>query len=200
MKRIGILGGSFDPIHEAHISLAQDALLMCELDKVIFIPAKIQPFKINNNVTSAVDRLAMVTRAVSDLPGMEVCDYEINSKGISYSYLTMRAIRNKYPDAEIFFITGTDAFLMIEKWREAEEMLENYSYIVGTRPGYKERELNECMTRINREHGTFIINIENTQLDISSTEIRKRVASGLSLNGLVPSTVEEYIKSNNLYR
>lgn len=200
MNRIGILGGSFDPIHEAHISLAKDALLMCELDKVIFVPANIQPFKLDNYVTSASDRFAMVKEAISDVPGMEVSDYEISSQGVSYSYITMRAMREKYKDAELFFITGTDAFLMIEQWRESEEMLDNYSYIVGTRPGYKEKELNECMTRINSKYGTFIVNIENVQLDISSTEIRNRVAHGLSLSGLVPSKVEEYIKKNNLYR
>ena len=200
MKKIGIFGGSFDPIHEAHISLAQDALTQCSLDSVILVPAKLQPFKLDKQVTPAEDRLKMVQLAAEDKPGINVSDYEICNDCISYSYLTMREMTRLNPGSRLYFITGTDAFLMVEQWKEASELLSRYSFIVGTRPGYREDELKECMERIRRMHGTEIINIDNIQIDVSSTEIRARLSEGKSIRGLVPIAVEEYIINKGLYR
>jgi len=200
MNRIGIFGGSFDPIHEAHVYLAKDALVDCNLDKVILVPAKLQPFKLDKKVTPAQDRLAMVKLAVDDIQELEVSEYEILSDGVSYSYLTMREMQKRYPEAKLYFITGTDAFLLIEKWREAEEMLCNYSYIVGTRPGYKEEELAAVIARVEQNHGTEVIHIPNTQIDVSSTEIREKAAAGESIKGLVPDAVYDYITEQGLYR
>lgn len=200
MKKIGIFGGSFDPIHEAHISLAQDALTQCSLDSVILVPAKLQPFKLDKQVTPAEDRLKMVQLAAEDKPGINVSDYEICNDCISYSYLTMREMTRLNPGSRLYFITGTDAFLMVEQWKEASELLSCYSFIVGTRPGYREDELKECMERIRIMHGTEIINIDNIQIDVSSTEIRARLSEGKSIRGLVPIAVEEYIINKGLYR
>ncbi|MDO4393277.1 MAG: nicotinate-nucleotide adenylyltransferase [Bacillota bacterium] len=200
MKKIGIFGGSFDPIHEAHISLAQDALRECNLHKVILVPAKLQPFKLDKQVTPAEDRLEMVRRAAQGEENIDVSDYEICRDEISYSYLTMREMSTKYHGCRLYFITGTDAFLMIEKWMEAEELLNSYSFIIGTRPGYREDELKECMNRIKDKYGTEIININNVQIDVSSTEIRDKLAAGKSIKGLVPVAVENYINEKGLYR
>ena len=200
MRSIGIFGGSYDPIHEAHISLARDAYEQLNLDLLILVPAKLQPFKLDKKVTSAEDRLEMVRLAVDGIPGLGVSDFEIKSDGVSYSYLTMRHMRETYPDAKLYFVTGTDAFLAIEKWMEAEEMLTNYSYVIGTRPGYKEDELKQVMKRVHEKFGTEVININNIQIDVSSTEIRERVSEGRSIMGMVPTAVEEYINAKGLYR
>ncbi|MBQ0078868.1 MAG: nicotinate-nucleotide adenylyltransferase [Eubacterium sp.] len=199
-EMIGIFGGSFDPIHEAHISLAKDALDLCNLDKVIFVPARLQPFKLNKKVTPAEDRLTMVQLATYHEDKFEVSDFEINSQEVSYSYLTMRYMQKMHPDARLCFITGTDAFLMIEKWANAEEMLTNYSYIIGTRPGYKEEELAQVMARVKDNFGTDVVNIRNKQIDVSSTEIRDKLADGESVDGLIPEAVIEYIENKGLYR
>lgn len=200
MKKIGVLGGTFDPVHMGHTGLAEDALRLMGLDEVILMPAKLSPFKLNKNVTPAEDRLAMVKLVAEKIEGITVSSYEMDAEGISYTYLTMRAVRKMYgADSRLYFITGTDAFLSIERWKEAEELLFNYSYIVGTRPGYREDELTECIDRIRRVYNTEVRNIDNVQLDISSTEIRNIILSGKSAKGLIMPEVEEYIKMKGLY-
>ena len=200
MNKIGIFGGSFDPVHEAHISLAKDALQQCELDSVIFVPAKIQPFKAGRDVTAVEDRLAMVRLGIAGEPGMDFSEFECRSEGISYSYLTMRYMADKYKNTDLYMIMGTDSFLMIEKWKNSKELLQNYSFIVGSRPGYREDELKECISRLRNEYGVLVVNIDNIKMDISSTDIRNRIRDGRSILGLVPESVERYIQDRGLYR
>lgn len=201
MKKIGIFGGTFDPVHLGHINLALDAKLQAGLDKVIFIPAKLQPFKLDKRVTDGKDRLAMLREAVSDISGLEVSSYELDAEGISYTYLTMRAMKKAFgDDAKLYFIMGTDSFLKLEKWKNSRELLETCSYIIGTRPGYKHEELELCIERICRDYNTEVRNIDNVQLDISSTEIRRRIDKGISCGDLIPDKVERYIKDNGLYK
>lgn len=201
MKKIGIFGGTFDPVHLGHINLALDAKLQAGLDKVIFIPAKLQPFKLDKRVTDGKDRLAMLREAVSDISGLEVSSYELDAEGISYTYLTMRAMKKAFgDDAKLYFIMGTDSFLKLEKWKNSRELLETCSYIIGTRPGYKHEELELCIERICRDYNTEVRNIDNVQLDISSTEIRRRIDKGISCGDLIPYKVERYIKDNGLYK
>ena len=201
MKKIGIFGGTFDPVHLGHINLALDAKLQAGLDKVIFIPAKLQHFKLDKRVTDGKDRLAMLREAVSDISGLEVSSYELDAEGISYTYLTMRAMKKAFgDDAKLYFIMGTDSFLKLEKWKNSRELLETCSYIIGTRPGYKHEELELCIERICRDYNTEVRNIDNVQLDISSTEIRRRIDKGISCGDLIPDKVERYIKDNGLYK
>lgn len=200
MKKIGILGGTFDPVHLGHIGLAKDAKEQAGLDELVFVPAKLQPFKLDKKITSGEDRLKMINLAAEDFEGFKVSSYEMNSKGISYTYLTLRNMKELYgSDSKLYFITGTDAFLKIEYWKESRELLENYSFIIGSRPGYRAEELTECIERIRRGYNTEIKNINNTQIDISSTEIRERLKFGASASDLIPEKVEEYIKTKGLY-
>ena len=199
MGRIGIFGGSFDPIHKGHIGLAKDSVTECGLSKVILVPARQQPFKQGKKVTPAADRLAMVSLAIADEPQLEASDFEIHSGEVSYTYLTMREMRLLYPDDELFFITGTDSLLMIEKWRNAEELLTNYSFIVGSRPGYRDDELRECMEHLRDTYGTFVVGIHNTQIDVSSTQIRDIARDGGDISGFVPEAVRNYIVERELY-
>ena len=201
MKKIGILGGTFDPVHLGHINLAIDAKAQAGLDKVIFVPAKLQPFKLDKNVTAGEHRLAMIKEAIDGIDGLEVSPYELEAEGISYTYLTVRAMKKRFgTDARLYFITGTDSFLRIETWKNAEELIRSCSYIIGTRPGYRKQELDICIERIRRDYNTEVINIDNTQFDISSTEIRKRLESGLPCSDLIPEKTERYITANGLYK
>ena len=201
MKKIGILGGTFDPVHLGHINLAIDAKAQAGLDKVIFVPAKLQPFKLNKKVTAGEHRLAMIKEAIDGIDGLEVSPYELEAEGISYTYLTVRAMKKRFgTDARLYFITGTDSFLKIETWKNTEELIRSCSYIIGTRPGYRKQELDICIERIRRDYNTEVINIDNTQFDISSTEIRKRLESGLPCSDLIPEKTERYITANGLYK
>lgn len=200
IRKIGIFGGSFDPVHLGHTGLAEDAMKQAGLEKIVFIPAKLQPFKLDKKLTSGEDRLEMLKLAAGNTEGFEISTYELDNEGISYSYLTMRAMQEKYgDDVKLYFITGTDAFLKIDQWKNAEELLTEYSYVIGTRPGYKQEELSLFIERIRKEYGTEIINIDNVQIDVSSTEIRDMISRGGSAEGLISSEVERYIRNNGLY-
>ena len=201
MKKIGVYGGTFDPVHNGHVSLAIDAVDMVSLDAVIFMPVYIQPFKQGKKLADGTDRLRMLELAAEDHPALAVSNYEMKSESVSYTYKTLRMLKDVYEEEDkIFFLCGTDSFLKIETWMNAEELLDSYSYIVGTRPGYKEEELKETIERIRADHGTEIVKIKNRQVDVSSTLIRERAAGGLSVTGLVPEKVERYIVENGLYK
>lgn len=201
MDRIGIFGGSFDPVHLGHTGLAEDAMKQLGLSKVVFIPARLQPFKLDKKLASGDSRMDMLRLATEDMKDIEISSYELEIEGISYTYLTMRAMQKLYGEAaKLYFITGTDAFLKIEKWRNAEELLTNYAYIIGTRPGYKQKELQICMERVRNTYSTEIVNIDNVQIDASSTEIRKRLEQGLSAGDIISKKVERYIREHGLYK
>lgn len=199
MKKIGVLGGSFDPVHMGHLSLARDALLQGSLDQVVFMPVHRQPFKLNSRLASDKDRLAMLREAINDVPGLTLSDWEINNKGISYTYLTLRALKAQNKDTKIYFISGTDTFLKINTWKNASELLEENNFIVGHRPGYRDKELIERVSELKQKFDVDIQIINNTRLDISATEIRHIVARGGTISQLVPSEVERYIKTHGLY-
>lgn len=203
-KKIGILGGSFDPVHRGHIRLAEDALREGNLDCVLLIPAAVQPFKQDVETAGGEHRLNMLRIATENADRLIVSDYEIRHEGVSYTYLTLRAVQKLADEAcsegaDLYFITGTDAFLKIDTWMEGEELLSSYSYIVGTRPGYRQEELERQIESIRAEYGTEIINLEQEQLNISSTEVRERIRAGLPIDCLVPEGVERYIEENELY-
>ncbi|HPR23803.1 MAG TPA: nicotinate-nucleotide adenylyltransferase [Bacillota bacterium] len=201
MKRIGVLGGTFDPIHLGHLSLARDAIFQAKLDKVIFVPAGKQPFKLWNDISSAAERMDMLRLAVLDEKDMEVSGVEIDSEEISYTYKTLRALRNKMDSGDkLYFITGTDTFLKLETWKEAEALLRENAFVVGVRPGYIKKEITAFKKHIEKVFYTEAIIINNIRLDISSTEIRKRVKNGEDISGMVKKEVERYIVKNDLYK
>lgn len=208
MMRIGILGGSFDPVHLGHVYLAQDAIDKAALDKLIFVPARVQPFKRDRKTASGTDRVNMLKLAVSGNSKMEISLFELNSSEISYTYLTLRYMKELYDTeaalhnkrTKIYFVCGTDSFLKLETWKKADELLDNYAFIIGSRPGYRQEELIRTMDRIRREHGTEAVNITNRLMDISSTDIRARISKGDFPEDLIPAEVINYIKANGLYR
>lgn len=201
MSRIGVFGGSFDPVHLGHLSLASDALAQAGLDVVLFMPVSMQPFKLDANLSTDAHRLEMLRIATQHNPGFEVSELEIETGGISYTYLTLRRIRELLgPGEDLSFIAGTDSFLKIHTWKNADELLSENGILVGHRPGYKEDELEAQMHRVCSDYGTSVQVIDNKRLDISATDIRQRVATGLPIGHLVPPEVERYIAAHGLYR
>lgn len=220
MARIGIIGGTFDPVHEGHLNLALDAMEQASLDAVWFMPAKIQPFKQDRKVTAPEERLAMLALAVEGHPGFLVSTLEMELEGVSYTYRTLREVRRRllddrmaaYAESQsdsadseedtdtVYFITGTDTFIKMDTWMHAEELLTENAVIVGSRPGYHDNEIGRCRKLFEDLYGTEVLVIRNDLMDISSTGIKEKIAAGESIGGLVPQAVEEYIYGHDLYR
>lgn len=197
MKRIGIIGGTFDPIHLAHVNIAKEAKKRLNLDKVIFIPAGSQPLKINKKVTKASLRFNMVEKAIEGLEGFEVSDYEIKKQGLSYTFETLEHFYNK--EKKLYFITGADCLLNLEKWKGVKRIFELCTLVVLTRPGYDNEDLYKQKKYIEDKYEGEIIIFELEGMDISSTEIREKVKLGKDISTLVSKEVFELIKDNDLY-
>ena len=187
--RIGILGGTFNPVHNGHINLAVGAMRKLMLDSVIFVPAKIPPHKINRNILLAKERYKMTSIAIKGLPHFAVSDYEIKSRGTSYSVRTLKVFRKKFgKKTEIFFITGSDSLAQLKAWKHLDRIMKLANFVVANRPGH----------RIRAVKGVIMINIPN--VDISSSDIRQRIKKGLSVKKLIPGNVLKYINKKGLYR
>ena len=200
MRRIGIFGGSFDPIHNGHLHLAEEARCMAKLDQVLFIPTWISPFKQDSDPASCQQRLDMVRIATSSNPSFAVSDMEIRREAVSYTADTLKRCREMMgEDTRLYFITGTDTFLTIEKWYHAEEILTQYSFIIGSRPGYREEDLIDVIERVRERYGTDVLKIEIPRLEISSSDIRDSIRIGKSVRYLLPDPLLHYIERHRLY-
>ncbi|MDR3242825.1 MAG: nicotinate-nucleotide adenylyltransferase [Clostridiales Family XIII bacterium] len=200
-KKIGIMGGTFDPVHTGHLLLAKCAVEEAGLGKVLFMPAYIQPFKADKKVGKNRHRIAMLELAAAEDPDFGLSLNEIRRAEISYTIRSLRRIRDELgEETEIFFISGADTFLNLEIWYEAEKLLTEFSFIAGARAGCRDKEVDEHRARLKRLYGTETIKINNYAFDISSTEIRERIRRGKSVRYLLPETVEAYIFANGLYR
>lgn len=200
MRRIGIFGGSFDPIHYGHLHLAEEARCTEKLDQVLFMPAWVSPFKQESLPADQEDRLHMVRMAVSANAAFSVSDMEIRQGVVSYTADTLRRCQEMMgEETRLYFITGTDAFLNIETWDRSEELLRNYSFIVGSRPGYRQDDLDQVIRRVRELYGTDVRKMEIPQLDISSSGIRQRIRDGKPVRYLLPDSLIDYIHKKGLY-
>lgn len=210
MKTFGIFGGTFDPIHFGHLRTAFELLQALRLDQVRFLPAGQPPHR-ETTVASAAERLAMVQAATADQPGFVVDDREIRRAGLSYSVDTMRDLRADFPEHALCLIVGMDAFLGLPKWREWRELLELAHLVVAHRPGWRAPSmgpLGELLVdrgtgRVGDLHearaGRIYIHAV-TQLEISSTEVRKLIAAGRDPRYLMPDAVRAIIDETGCYR
>ncbi|MCL6559671.1 MAG: nicotinate-nucleotide adenylyltransferase [Firmicutes bacterium] len=204
MRRLGIMGGTFDPIHYGHLVTAECARYELGLEKVLFIPAGRPPHKPDRRITGPWLRYAMTGLAIASNPFFQASSLEVERPGPSYTIDTVQAITHLFPGAEIYFITGADAVLEILTWKNVEQLLSLCRFIAATRPGYRLMELGEKLYKLPVELKQSIVQnivlMEVPALAISSTEIRRRVREGRPIKYLLPEPVEEYIIKNNLYR
>jgi nicotinate-nucleotide adenylyltransferase len=199
-KPAAVLGGTFNPIHLGHISIAEAAAEELHLQTVYLMPAHVSPFKRTDMHVSDQDRLAMVRLAVQNHPHLSVLDYEIRKQGISYTWETLEELSQMYEDTDFWFIVGGDSFLQLESWNHGPEILRKYGIILTIRPGISSEACLQMKTQYENKFGARISLVHNDPMDISSTEIRRRAAEGKSLEGLVPPEVEKYINDQRLYR
>jgi nicotinate-nucleotide adenylyltransferase len=190
LEKIGLFGGTFDPIHIGHLITIQYVLEKRKLDKVIFIPCNISPHKTNRNSSSPSHRLNMVKLAISNFPKFEFSDYEIKKGGVSYSIDTVNYFKKSFSKIEL--IIGNDNFNVFNKWHNPEEIIKQCTIIV-----MKRKE--DAVIKKNKYLNSVII-LDTPTIDISSTEIRNRIFNGKSIDFFVPHNVSQYIKENHLYR
>lgn len=192
--RIGVFGGTFDPPHVGHLLLAADAFEALRLDKLIFVPASIQPFKVETpTVASPTDRLEMVRLAAGDDPRYLVDDAEIGRGGLSYTVETLEDLSRRNRGAEIFLLVGEDALSGFAGWRNRERILELATLAVMHRAGTGGSEKKSVVH-------DGVVTLPARRIDVSSTEIRERVRAGKSIKGFVVEPVERFIRARGLYR
>jgi len=192
--RIGIIGGSFNPIHYGHLVSASEVCNKFKLDKVIFVPSSINPLKSTSNLAEAHHRLNMIKLAIADDPRFDDSDIEIKRGGTSYTIDTIKTFVKEYgKDVNIYFIIGIDAFLEINSWASPDALLRMCKFIVTSRPGYDIREIKPVFKKHTET-------MEITCLRISSSDIRKKIKSGTPIRYLLPEKVENYIQKHKLYK
>lgn len=195
-KKIGIMGGTFDPVHIAHLILAENVCDICGLDKVIFIPSGNPPHK-DPAHASASDRYEMVRLAVSENPHFDVLPVERDRKGPSYSILTIRELHFMYPDDRLYFLIGSDELAILNSWYMIDEIISMCGFIAVGRPGNMD---DDKSLMYMKEKGTDVHMINMPLIEISSTDIRQRIHEGRSIRYMVPDAVLDYIGRKCLYK
>jgi nicotinate-nucleotide adenylyltransferase len=216
LKRVGLLGGTFDPVHNGHLGLAAQTIQLFDLQKVLFIPVSQSPHKLHDRPTSSPHRVAMLERALERENAFSIDLLEIEKGGISYTIETLSRLKESHPDWELFLILGADAFMLMDTWKSFADILKLCHVLVSTRPGVKL----ELPAKLSRALGIKKTALENSNLpitlnpvtgktirlyqiptqDISSKEIRLRVQAGKEIKNLLPPAVDHYIMKHRLYR
>ena len=199
---LGVLGGTFDPIHNGHIAAAAAARQSLELDSIVLVPSRLPPHRDDPVGASAEQRYEMAVLAAAEQPGWSASRIEINREGASYTFDTLAELRRRAPGTQICFILGADAFAEIATWSRYPDVLDLANFVVVSRPGTTLDSLRERVpSAFDRQSSarTRVILVESHTPDISSTDIRRRVRAGQPLSGLVPDTVADYIRAQRLY-
>jgi nicotinate-nucleotide adenylyltransferase len=191
-EKWGLLGGTFNPIHFGHLRLAEEVRENLSLKKIIFIPAGQPPHKKEKEIINVKHRFKMVEIAIKSNPYFSLSSAEVKRKGVSYSIETVSQFKKEYPQIDFYFLMGTDAFLEIATWREAEKFLSTCQVVVVSRPGYP-------FSSILAEWKKKVIMLKIEGLEISSTQIRKRIRENRSIKYLVPEEVLNYLTQSRLY-
>ncbi|MCG2795177.1 MAG: nicotinate-nucleotide adenylyltransferase [Actinomycetia bacterium] len=202
--KLGVMGGTFDPIHIGHLVIAEEARHRFGLDHVVFIPSARPPHKTDIKSSPPGDRLRMVQLAIEGNENLSVSDMEIERKGLSYTVDTLHELHRVHgADTELFFITGADALLEILTWKEPGKLLSRSRFIVATRPCFSLENVHEALPKLDncgRPSVENVLKMEIPALDISSTGIRERAADGRPFRYLVPEPVWSYIVQEELYK
>lgn len=196
MKKVGIMGGSFNPIHMGHLILAESAFEQAGLDKILFMPLKNPPHKDKSTMISDNHRVNMVSLAIEGNPHFDLSKLEIERKGTTYTVDTLRILTNENPDTNYYFIVGADSFLMMEKWKNPKELFELATILVADRDKQGRDKLAKHYKFLKEEYGTKAIFIDIPNIDLSSASIRERINKNKSIRYMVPDKVWEYINKD----
>lgn len=201
MGRIGIMGGTFDPIHNGHLMIGRQAYKEYGLNEVWYMPSGHPPHKKNRNVSVPATRLAMTELAMKDHEGLVCSDFEVRRTGNTYTAQTLRLLHEEYPEHSFYFIIGADSLYEIENWYEPDQVL-TQAVILTARREYEEadRPMDRQIAYLANKYGADIRTLHCGEMDISSAELRRMIASGQSISDYVPREVIEYIEAHGLYQ
>lgn len=209
-RRLGILGGTFDPVHVGHMDVGDAAFAALQLTEMVLVTSNVPPHR-PQPLTSAYHRFAMVAIAVQDRPDWRAADLELRSAAPSYTSRTFERLHDQgYDAAELFFVIGADAFVEIQSWRDYPNILEAAHFVVVSRPGLSVAQVSERLPHLRARMVTnpgdalasaipLIILIDAPTSDVSSTAIRERLTAGESITGMVPAGVQQHIEQHGLY-
>ena len=197
--KIGVMGGTFDPIHQGHLMVAEEVRTRLNLAEVIFIPAGQPWMKPDSSISAAEHRVQMVRLAIADKPYFRLATMETERAGPSYTIDTITELKTQLGTGdELFFILGWDSLAQLPAWRDAPRLIKLCCLVAVPRPGYSLPDL-DSLEAIIPGLSQRLITLDKPAIDVSATEIRKRVAQGLSIDHLVPEPVGEYIRQHKLY-
>lgn len=201
MAHIGIMGGTFDPIHNGHLMLGRQACEEYGLDQVWFMPSGRPPHKTDHKVTAAGDRVQMVRLAIAHIPQFACSEFEIQRAGTTYTAETLRLLAEAYPQHQFHFIIGADSFYEIEKWYHPQEVMARVPLLVADRD-YPEapRSMEDQARYLKETYHADIHFLHCEEMDVSSEELRRRICAGQSIRSYVPSAVADYIECRRLYQ
>jgi nicotinate-nucleotide adenylyltransferase len=195
--RLGIMGGTFDPIHRGHLFIARSAMREARLDRVLFLPDGDPPHKLPG--TPGADRLAMVKLAIDNQEGFEASDMELRRQGTTYTVDTLEQLRAQAPNRELFFIVGSDTLKQFPTWKTAWKVATLCRMIIALRPGDSPEETRWLQRKLFADYGLETVLLSEPGPDISSTQVREQLRAGQPTDMLVPVPVADYIRANNLY-
>ncbi len=198
--KIGVLGGTFNPIHTGHLILAENAYDFVSLDQILFIPSGISYLKDQDEIVSGSDRIRMIEMAIAGNDHFALSTIETERKGNSYTYETLAMLKAKKPDDELFFIGGADILMTIETWKEPQKIFQNATLVIAPRNFREIEELETKKQFLYDKYGASIMIMDTINLEISSSMLRERLENDLSIRYYVPDAVAQYIAEHGLYR
>lgn len=199
MKKIGIMGGTFNPIHNGHLMLAGEALEQFALDEVLFMPCGVPYMKADQKVESGQIRAEMTALAIKDNPRFTLSFLELEQAGNTYTYQTLERLKTDDPDAAYYFIMGADSLFHITQWVHPERIFANCCILAAVRDGKTTAEMEAMISRLHQEYNADVRLLQTVNMDISSSDIRRKTAAGESIAEDVPASVRIYIERKGLY-
>lgn len=200
MKKVGIMGGTFNPIHIAHLVLAEQAYEQYELDEILFMPSKRPAYKDLNEVIDEEYRQHMIELAIADNPHFQIDTMEFYREGNTYTADTLLELKNKNPEVEYYFIIGADSLFQLELWYQPEVILKLATILAANRGDKDDDLVNSKIEELTNTYNAQIHLLKIPQIDISSNMIRERIQEGKTIRYFVPRVVQDYIKQHNLYQ
>lgn len=199
MEKVGIMGGTFNPIHYGHLFLAENALEQLELDRILFMPSNNPPHKNKAELASNQDRAQMIRLAIQGNPCFELSELEYEREGITYTADTLTILKEQYPETEYYFILGADSLLSLQDWKEPKTIFKLCTILAAGRDQVPAKEIEEQIEFLKETYGARIIHFKMPMIEISSAEIRTKASVKRSIRYFVPDLVRYYIEQHGLY-
>ena len=199
MNKIGIMGGTFNPIHFGHLFLAENAYEQAGLDKVLFMPSKNPPHKAVTSKVTEAQRVDMIELAIKDNPHFELSTLELNREGMTYTADTLQVLKEENEDAEYYFIVGTDSLFMMQNWKEPQVVFDLCTVLVAARDNANVDEIHKHMDFLKKTFQAKVLYIEMPMLQIASADIRERIEKKYTVRYYMPTSVIQYITDHRLY-